>query len=302
MTAREVADAIRRELRLRRLSPFRAALDAELPGTAIRHILEGRQPRLGRLVEICDALDLELYVGPPRGGGESVNGPVFHRSDPLTTTFSPSVSLPVHQWMDCSPEGFLVPEPGSGWAPAPEALADPHAFYAREPGHSMVPAGLEAGNYCLISPCARVCPGDRVWLRNSDGLEVIRWLLDLKAATYELRAWWPPDGSGQQTMLADAWMREDVVDRGVVLTAYRAKPNVLRPPLQASRWQPDRVRRRWRAEVQTAQRVAAPRPSRGSPTTRRSLVRMREDLERITSEIRTVIEGPGAPPDDPEKL
>jgi phage repressor protein C with HTH and peptisase S24 domain len=37
-----------------------------LPGNAIRYALEGRATKSQRLAEICDALGLELYVGPPR--------------------------------------------------------------------------------------------------------------------------------------------------------------------------------------------------------------------------------------------
>lgn len=35
---------------------------------SIRYVLEGREPKLGKLIQICDALGLEFYVGPPRGG------------------------------------------------------------------------------------------------------------------------------------------------------------------------------------------------------------------------------------------
>ena len=66
MNAREVVAEIRRTLESKGTNPFRAALESNLPGTAIRHVLEGKQPRLSRLVEICEALDLELYVGPRR--------------------------------------------------------------------------------------------------------------------------------------------------------------------------------------------------------------------------------------------
>ena len=67
MDPKQIAGVIRRSLDEQGLSPFRAAIDARLPENAIRTVLSGHEPKLGRLAEICDALGLELYVGPPRG-------------------------------------------------------------------------------------------------------------------------------------------------------------------------------------------------------------------------------------------
>ncbi len=66
MQAQEVVAAIRQALERNRTNPFRASLKAGLPGNAIRYVLEGRQPRLNRLIDICNSLGLEFYVGPPR--------------------------------------------------------------------------------------------------------------------------------------------------------------------------------------------------------------------------------------------
>ena len=66
MNMEDVISTIRRELAMRGSNPYRAATDAGLPATAIRHLLEGRQPKLGRMIEISAALGLEFYVGPPR--------------------------------------------------------------------------------------------------------------------------------------------------------------------------------------------------------------------------------------------
>ena len=66
MNVDEIADVIRRTLKKKGWSPFRAASRARLPENAIRTVLDGHEPRVGRLAEICDVLDLELYVGPPR--------------------------------------------------------------------------------------------------------------------------------------------------------------------------------------------------------------------------------------------
>ena len=53
-------------LRQSGLNPHRAAVGAGLPADAIRHLLDGHEPKAGRLAEICRALGLEFYVGPPR--------------------------------------------------------------------------------------------------------------------------------------------------------------------------------------------------------------------------------------------
>ena len=68
MQVEDIADRVRAELRRRGATPFRVAVDEGLPGNAIRHFLDGHEPKAGRLVEICVALGWELYAGPPRDG------------------------------------------------------------------------------------------------------------------------------------------------------------------------------------------------------------------------------------------
>ena len=45
---------------------YRAAREAGLPQESIRQVINGHEPRASRLSEICDALGLEFYIGPPR--------------------------------------------------------------------------------------------------------------------------------------------------------------------------------------------------------------------------------------------
>ncbi len=71
MRTEEVVDLIREELNRQRLSRARAAREAGLPVSAFRYVLEGREPRLGRLIEICDALGLKLTVELKRGDSSS---------------------------------------------------------------------------------------------------------------------------------------------------------------------------------------------------------------------------------------
>ncbi len=70
MQISEIADVIRRELERRGTNAYRAAVDAGLPQNAIRSVLRGREPGSERLAEICQALELEFYVGPPKSHHE----------------------------------------------------------------------------------------------------------------------------------------------------------------------------------------------------------------------------------------
>ncbi len=70
MQISEIAAVIRRELERRGTNAYRAAVDAGLPQNAIRSVLRGREPGSERLAEICRVLELEFYVGPPRGHRE----------------------------------------------------------------------------------------------------------------------------------------------------------------------------------------------------------------------------------------
>ena len=60
-------ETIREALAAQGLTVHRAAVAAGLPRDAVRRVLEGREPRAGRLAAICAALGLEFYVGPPVG-------------------------------------------------------------------------------------------------------------------------------------------------------------------------------------------------------------------------------------------
>ena len=59
-------DSIREKLAADGLSARAAALNAGLPVRSVQGVLEGHKPSLERAQEICEALGLELYIGPPR--------------------------------------------------------------------------------------------------------------------------------------------------------------------------------------------------------------------------------------------
>ena len=69
MQPAQFAHAVRERLRETRQSIHGAAVSNGLPRDAIRRVLEGHVPRLDRAGDICEALGLEFYVGPPRDEG-----------------------------------------------------------------------------------------------------------------------------------------------------------------------------------------------------------------------------------------
>ena len=59
-------DLVRSRLRESGQSAAGAAVNAGLPRDAIRSVLRGHPPTFTRAAEICEALGVEFYIGPPR--------------------------------------------------------------------------------------------------------------------------------------------------------------------------------------------------------------------------------------------
>ena len=75
MTARAFGSLVRRRVRILGGKPISIAARAGLPRDAIRSVLRGHLPRLDHTAEICDALGLEFYIGPPRDAEEESSQP-----------------------------------------------------------------------------------------------------------------------------------------------------------------------------------------------------------------------------------
>ena len=73
MRTDEFATIIRDRLRETRQTKHGAATSQGLPRDAISRVLAGHVPRLDRVAAICDALGLELYVGPKRSDLEHLD-------------------------------------------------------------------------------------------------------------------------------------------------------------------------------------------------------------------------------------
>ena len=245
VTTIDFAEAVRRRLAERGQSQYRAALNSGLPQDAIRSVLNGHVPRLNRVEQICRALGLELYIGPPRD--VQVEADDGEPSRPLTR-FNSSVQLPVRVLSPPAPEVYLVEaEEQDQTRPAPVDLDDPQAFYALFHGYSMVPTGIGPADFCLVSPCAKLEPGQRIWLRDRKGREGLRWLIRMTATTYEVAAWQPPKPNGHQDLVPERWERTDVDDRGVILAVYRGWLVASDPAHRLPDWHPGRLTGLWRA-------------------------------------------------------
>ena len=56
------------------LSVRAIALRAGMPVRSLQNVLDGHVPSISRAEEICAALGLELYIGPPRSTGSEISG------------------------------------------------------------------------------------------------------------------------------------------------------------------------------------------------------------------------------------
>ncbi len=241
----DFTEAVRRRLAETGQSRYRAAVNSGLPQDAIRSVLNGHVPRLNRAEQICRALGLELYIGPSRDVQVEADG--AEPSRPLSR-FDPSVQLPVRVLLPPSPEVFLMEsEEQDQTRPAPVDLDDPQAFYALFHGYSMVPAGIGSADLCLVSPCAKLEPGQRIWLRDRKEREGLRWLIRMTATTYEVAAWDAPKPNGHQDLVPERWERKDVDDRGVILAVYRGWLVPSDPVYRLPDWHPGRLTGLWRA-------------------------------------------------------
>ena len=78
MTTEEFSALIKRRLQETKQSQHRVALEHGLSPDAIRSVLRGHTPKLDRVGDICSALGLEFYIGPPR----KLNASATHVAEP----------------------------------------------------------------------------------------------------------------------------------------------------------------------------------------------------------------------------
>lgn len=78
----EFSSQVRARLVARGVSARSASLEAGLPIRAIQSVLEGHSPTICRAFDICAALGLEFYIGPPRQEGAAAVPPPPAPADP----------------------------------------------------------------------------------------------------------------------------------------------------------------------------------------------------------------------------
>jgi len=202
------------------------AKSAGIPRRSVQSILDGKVPSLTRAESIAAALGLEFYIGPPRDGGDGGTRPTAGLA-----TFHPETDVEVRGYAKCSIVGHLEDETQYRDLPMPTGLReiDAESFFVIARGPSMIPEGIEEGDYCLVSPNTPLAAGLRVWLKDRQGKACIKRLMEVTDRTYKLRGWQPPKG-GRQTSYDDEWMIPNIAGRGVVLAVYRGKPDVRNPP------------------------------------------------------------------------
>ena len=81
---------------LRAASVPEVARIAGIPRRSVQGVLDGHVPSLTRAAEICRALGLELYIGPPRSVNETPESQtlVVREGARLDWSFPPAVNVP----------------------------------------------------------------------------------------------------------------------------------------------------------------------------------------------------------------
>ena len=179
----DFAEVIRRRLAERGQSQYRAALNGGLPQDAIRFRLErARPPPQPRRADLPRRRFGALHRSVTGRSGRGRQRRTVPPADPFRLERPTAVRV----LLPPSPDVYLMKsEEADQTRPAPADLDDPQAFYVLLHGHSMVPTGIGPADFCLVSPCAKLEPGQRIWLRDRKGREGLRWLIRMMATTYE---------------------------------------------------------------------------------------------------------------------
>lgn len=192
-------DAVASRLKLLETNAFAFEKAAGLPADAIRSILRGNKKSgttLNKAADICEALGLELYIGPPRSHEAA---PVAPPVDFLK--FAEGAALPQHGMAKCSAQGWAGDNLEREDLPRPAWIADDAAFWVVASGWSMLPEGIKPGDFCLISPGRPPRVGDRVWIKEAtnDRRVSIKRLTRLSADRAVVRGWLPAHQGRQQS-------------------------------------------------------------------------------------------------------
>ncbi len=217
MQSTEIITVIRDAIGRSGSNPYRIAKKAGLPDDALRSVLGGHDPKAGRLAEICRALDLEFYIGPPRA-------PAPAESAPAAWTSFAETTVPHRGLAKCSIQGWGKPQPERDPLPTPETAMDQDMFWVSTIGQSMIPEGIASSAFCLVAPDTRAREGDRVWVLDHEGKAAIKRLVE-KRENGDLRLrGWMPIRDGQQKDFVEERFAAGLREVYPVIAVFRGKP------------------------------------------------------------------------------
>ena len=223
---RDLRELIEQALNARKVSAIQAANAAGLNRDAVRSVLRGRSPGYGHLVEVCDAVGLDLIIRLPASHDDeqrprraSTAGPTREHDTLGGFTATQLVSVRIAQ-----EHGAWNTHISGGKAAAPRGLMDPHAFYVIAHDESLAPTGIHKGDHVLVSPNGRITRDTRIWLRRTDGRESLRWLAHWWAGGFETLQWTPPSGDENRPALNAEQVRlADITRLGAIVGGVRRR-------------------------------------------------------------------------------
>ena len=161
-------DRIRERLTAEGLSARAAALNAGLPVRSVQGVLEGHSPSLERAQEICEALGLELYIGPPRSSPDLNSEARRSDGDPEVKAAESSVfygaALPPAQLSDIALAAQALARAVSknGGDPIPKEMRQEMLQALEQEMEDLRHQASEAGAYAYV-------PRYEIWLAAGSG-------------------------------------------------------------------------------------------------------------------------------------
>ncbi len=183
----------------------------------LKNIKLGQIPSIEKVERLCEILDLEFYIGPPRDPAPAESAP------PAWTSFA-ETTAPHRGLAKCSIQGWGKPQPERDPLPTPETAMDQDMFWVSAIGQSMIPEGIASSAFCLVAPDTRAREGDRVWVLDHEGKAAIKRLVE-KRENGDLRLrGWMPIRDGQQKDFVEERFAVALREVYPVIAVFRGKP------------------------------------------------------------------------------
>ena len=160
--------------------------------SALQNIRRGAWPSADRLSALCSVLGLNMSLDET---GQNATKGTMDKSN-----FCAKDRLPLIGIAACSAQGWAGETRLAADLPRPEWIGATPAFWAKARGSSMVPEGINDGDYCVVGCEQTVRVGDRVWVREAsvERRVAVKRLIDIADQVVTLRGWLPPVGGHQE--------------------------------------------------------------------------------------------------------